>query len=58
MSKEWIVGFSLGAVVGVIINVLLWSYYNECIRVEISQGDPPKVFLWNQITQEKGDEVK
>jgi len=49
-----IIKVSLGALLGVII----WSYYSECVYVEISTEGPPRVFLWNELTQQKGKEVK
>ena len=49
-----IIKVSLGALLGVII----WSYYSECVYVEINAEGPPRVFLWNEITQQKGKEVK
>lgn len=47
-----------GWMLGVIMTAVLMLFVNDCIDVQIDAGDPPRVYLWNQITQERGDEVK
>ena len=53
-----IVKLITGWMLGVIMTAPLMLFLNECVEVEISYGDPPKVYHWNEITQERGKEVK
>ena len=57
-TLESFIGIAIGWILGVFMTAALCAYYNECVYVEIYTADPPAVYRWNQITQEKGEEVK
>lgn len=52
------IGSIIKVSLGVVLGVVGWSYYSECVDVQIYTADPPSVYLWNETTQQRGEEIE